>query len=64
MAATMKELVQAQCRKSFLTQSELIRLVLPQAAQLDIHLLLYFFHNTQLEMSLLFERLDKRHSHW
>ena len=37
MAATMKELVQAQRQKSFLTLSELIRLVLTQGAQLEYH---------------------------
>ena len=40
----------SSCRALF-TQSELIELVLPQAAQLGIHF--NCFHNTQLEMHLL-----------
>ena len=43
----------------FLTHSELIEPVSTQAAQLTINFLLYFFHNTQLEMHLLFRDLIK-----
>ena len=43
----------------FLTQSELIEPVLPQEAQLSIHFLLHFFHNTLLEMYLLLRDMIK-----
>ena len=51
-------LVSGQCRSQnrFLTQSELIKPLSPQAAQLGVHFV-YYFHNTQLEMHLL-ERPD------
>ena len=54
---SQRELVQLSCTglsTFFKTQSELIEPISPQAAQLGIHfLILYFFHNTQLEMHLL-----------
>ena len=46
-------------RLTFFTQSELIEPVSAQAAQLCIHFLLYYFHNTQSEMHLLLRDLIK-----
>ena len=43
----------ARIQKDFLTQSELIESVSPQAAQLRIHFFYFFFHFTQLEMQPL-----------
>ena len=40
---------------AFVTQSELIEPVSPEAAQLGIH----FFHNTQSDMQLLLRELNK-----